>query len=178
MICRKCGTENPDSSVYCSRCGIPIFIRPARPKKTIPWYVPLGGVVILLLGSIIIYMMLIRSKPAGKPGRAEKEETPSAVATAAEKAAAPLTWAPSLSKMRRKSKSQGRRRRFLGKRGSPCLYGLFSAGTRCPSRALIRRPSLSKKDFGQGVTPSFFGESKPKQNRSPHGLLPGDSLCR
>lgn len=91
MICRRCGIGNPDSAVYCSKCGTPIFNRPTRARKTIPWYLPVGGIVILLLGSIIVYMAIIKSPGTEKPGQAEKVEKPIAAALATEKSSPPLT---------------------------------------------------------------------------------------
>ena len=85
MICRKCGTANTDSAVYCSKCGTPIFNRPTHAKKTIPWYLPVGGIVILLLISIIVYMAIIKSPRTEKPGQAEKEEKPIAASLASKK---------------------------------------------------------------------------------------------
>jgi len=49
MNCRRCRTENPVTSRYCSTCGALLNRPPARHKRTIPWYVFAGAAALLIL---------------------------------------------------------------------------------------------------------------------------------
>ncbi len=97
MICRRCRTDNPPTSRYCSACGALLTASLARPKRGRPWLVPvLAGAVALAAA----YLLII--KPGGAPGPsgqvpaapAAGEGTPTAVAApprSAEAQAAPAS---------------------------------------------------------------------------------------
>ncbi len=81
MICRRCQTSNPDSSVYCSGCGAPLLRRPKPRKAKIPRLPILAGVAALLAVCSALYFFLIRSAEpdeAGEPVSADQTPAPSA----------------------------------------------------------------------------------------------------
>ncbi|MBN2408103.1 MAG: aspartyl protease family protein [Candidatus Aminicenantes bacterium] len=60
MICRKCQTRNPDSSVYCLGCGAPL-LRRMRPKRAqILWLPFLAGAAVLLILAGLLYLFVLR----------------------------------------------------------------------------------------------------------------------
>jgi predicted aspartyl protease len=61
MICRKCQTSNPDSSVYCSGCGAPLLRRPMPKKNRIPWVPMAAGAAVLLVLLSLLYFLFLRS---------------------------------------------------------------------------------------------------------------------
>ncbi len=63
MICRKCHTNNPKSSVYCESCGSPLIRKPGAKKKGIPWYVLVVCAVVILIGGYFIYRLISKSSP-------------------------------------------------------------------------------------------------------------------
>lgn len=67
MNCRRCRTENTDTSRYCSACGA-LLTRPhIHQRKTVPWYVFTGaGALIVLIAG---YFLLPWLRPS--PRRAE-----------------------------------------------------------------------------------------------------------
>ncbi len=61
MICRKCQTSNPDSSVYCSGCGAPLLRRPKPKRPRIPWLPMVAGAAVLLILLSLLYFLFLRS---------------------------------------------------------------------------------------------------------------------
>jgi len=78
MICRKCQTRNPDSSVYCSGCGAPLLRRPKPQRAQTPWLPMLAGAAVLLILLSLLYFLFLRSPNPSKTGDAGSlEETAS-----------------------------------------------------------------------------------------------------
>ncbi len=78
MNCRRCKTENPDTSRYCSSCGALLTRSLARPRRTVPWYAFAGaGALVVLVAGYFLLPGLRKSSlstetgPAG-PGTAPK----------------------------------------------------------------------------------------------------------
>ena len=78
MICRKCHTNNPESSVYCESCGSPLIRKPSPQKKAIPWYVLVVCAVFILIGGYFIYRMISESS---KEDISSRQEPAKGVAT-------------------------------------------------------------------------------------------------
>jgi clan AA aspartic protease (TIGR02281 family) len=60
MICRRCNFSNPDSSVYCHRCGSVLYRRPAKRKRRILWYLLPACALVLLVCGYFVYKVLLR----------------------------------------------------------------------------------------------------------------------
>ncbi len=69
MICRKCRTNNPDTSIYCSSCGVPLIRKPQR--KTIPRYVLLPFLGVFLVGAVFILTIIMKTPLEEMPSHAE-----------------------------------------------------------------------------------------------------------
>jgi len=65
MICRRCKTENPEASRYCSACGALLTRALTKPKKTVPWYVFAAASALVLL--VAAYFLLPGLRPQTKP---------------------------------------------------------------------------------------------------------------
>ena len=61
MICRKCHTENPESSVYCVSCGQPLIRSSTKHGTIVPWYVFVSGIAIFLIGAYFIIKTILPS---------------------------------------------------------------------------------------------------------------------
>jgi clan AA aspartic protease (TIGR02281 family) len=81
MVCRRCHTANPDSSIYCSTCGSPLVRRPADMKRGIPWYVAAAGAVVLIAAGFFLAGLLSKRGDAPAPD-AGTEERPADVQAA------------------------------------------------------------------------------------------------
>ncbi len=81
MVCRRCRTANPDSSIYCSKCGSPLVRRPADMKRGVPWYAAAAGAVVLLAAGFFLAGLLSKRGDAPVPA-AGREERPAEVRTA------------------------------------------------------------------------------------------------
>ncbi len=79
MTCWRCQTVNPDTSIYCSKCGSPLTRRPRGPGRNNPWLVVAAGGLGLLGVAAVLFVVLSRRPPAAAPRMA---------AAGAEKAAA------------------------------------------------------------------------------------------
>lgn len=77
MICRRCKTENPGASRYCSSCGALLTGSLARPKRSVPWYILAGACALVVLAAAYFLLPGLR-----KPSRAD--ETAASVPAAAE----------------------------------------------------------------------------------------------
>lgn len=78
MICRRCKTENPETSRYCSTCGALLTRSLAKPRRSVPWYVLAGaGALVVLAAAYFLLPGLRRAPRAG-------ETAASVPATAAE----------------------------------------------------------------------------------------------
>jgi clan AA aspartic protease (TIGR02281 family) len=67
MICRRCRTENPDASRYCSSCGA-LLTRPhVNRRKSVPWYVFAGAAALVIL--VAGYFFLPGLRPSAKTVR-------------------------------------------------------------------------------------------------------------
>lgn len=68
MTCRRCKTENPEASRYCSRCGALLPRPTALRKKAVPWYVWAGAAGIVLLAAAYVIL------PGLRPGSRAAEQ--------------------------------------------------------------------------------------------------------
>ena len=68
MQCRKCHTENPDSSNYCARCGTPLIRRKPVRQKNNAWPWIFAGALIIIMGIYLTYDYVLsgRGKASGK----------------------------------------------------------------------------------------------------------------
>jgi len=64
MICRRCDTSNPDSSVYCERCGSVLPRRQAVRKKKVLWYIIPACAALLIVCGYFGYKSLVKPRPA------------------------------------------------------------------------------------------------------------------
>ena len=78
MTCRRCRTENPDTSRYCSACGAILTRAPAEPKKTIPWFVFAGAAALIVL--VAAYFLIPGLRPPSRRAEpaASQPDAPSA----------------------------------------------------------------------------------------------------
>jgi len=75
MNCRRCGTENPETSRYCSSCGALLTASLTRPKRTVPRSVLAGAGIIAVLAAVYFLVPgLKRSSHGAASGTAGVEE--------------------------------------------------------------------------------------------------------
>ncbi len=84
MNCRRCGTENPEASRYCSTCGAFLSASATKRKSVIPWYAFVGAGVLALL--VAAYFLLPGLRTA--PGSAALSKAAAAIEAASDSAAA------------------------------------------------------------------------------------------
>lgn len=65
MNCRRCRTENPDTSRYCSACGALLVRPPALRRRAVPWYVFAGAGALIVL--VAAYFLLPGLRPSARP---------------------------------------------------------------------------------------------------------------
>ncbi|MBM3305579.1 MAG: hypothetical protein FJY79_06520 [Candidatus Aminicenantes bacterium] len=83
MICRRCRTANPDTSIYCSRCGTPLVRGPSRAKRGIPWVAAAAGAVVLIGAGFFLAGLLSERGDAPAPDAGKVERPPDARAARA-----------------------------------------------------------------------------------------------
>ncbi len=79
MICRRCGSDNPDNAAFCSNCGNCLTRRPVAARRFPPWYAVLAGALGLLAAGFFISRALSRA-PANRATRSAAAGTASPVA--------------------------------------------------------------------------------------------------
>jgi gag-polyprotein putative aspartyl protease len=79
MICRRCKTENPEASRYCSACGALLTHAPTKPKRTMPWAVVAAAGA--LLGLAAAYVLLPGLRPHARPVELAASQPDAAAAT-------------------------------------------------------------------------------------------------
>jgi hypothetical protein len=68
MICRRCKTENTETSRYCSACGALLTRALTKPRRAVPWYFfAVAGALVLLVAA---YFLLPGLRPQAKPAEA------------------------------------------------------------------------------------------------------------
>jgi len=74
MNCRRCKTENPDDSRYCSKCGALLTRALTKPKPTITWpaYV-LGAVLVVLVAAYLFVPGIRHHSPGAAPSAADNQ---------------------------------------------------------------------------------------------------------
>lgn len=83
MNCRRCKTENPETSRYCSACGALLPRAPVKPRPTVAWPTYALGSVLVLLVAAYFFVPGVRPRSRGAaPG-------PPAASTAREAGTAP-----------------------------------------------------------------------------------------
>lgn len=88
MICRRCKTENPDTSRYCSACGALQTRSLAKPRRTVPWYAFAGaGALVVLVAGYFLLPGLRKAPLSAKTGPAGPGTAPQVADGAAEPAA-------------------------------------------------------------------------------------------
>lgn len=81
MICRRCKTENPETSRYCSTCGALLTASLTKPKRaTIPWYVFAGAGFLAVLAAVYLLLPGLRTSSRGAPSEAPAAVEPAASA--------------------------------------------------------------------------------------------------
>ncbi len=65
MNCRRCGTDNPEGSRYCSACGALLTRSLARPRRAFPRYVIAGAGMLIVL--VAAYFLVPGIRPASRP---------------------------------------------------------------------------------------------------------------
>ncbi len=79
MICRRCKTENPETSRYCSTCGALLTRSLSRPKRTVP---NIAFIIVAAVAALLAVYFLI-------PGFRPSPQAPGPTTTAEETGAAP-----------------------------------------------------------------------------------------
>lgn len=65
MKCRRCKTENPETSRYCSSCGALLTGALVKPKRSVPWsLLAVAGAAVLLVAA---YFLLPGLRPSAHP---------------------------------------------------------------------------------------------------------------
>ena len=64
MNCRRCRTENPDASRYCSACGALLTSSLRKPKRAVPWFAYAGACALVVL--VAAYLLLPGLRPSSK----------------------------------------------------------------------------------------------------------------
>jgi len=96
MICRRCKTENSDTSRYCSSCGALLTRSLARPRRTIPWYLLAGiGALVVLVAGYFLLPGLRRSPLSAEAEPADSGAAAPAAADADQPGASGSVAAPS-----------------------------------------------------------------------------------
>ena len=54
MICKKCQTSNPDTSVYCTNCGAPLLKKTVEKKIKFSWYYLIPVAILLFIGGYFL----------------------------------------------------------------------------------------------------------------------------
>lgn len=91
MICRRCNASNPDSSVYCERCGSVLLRGPAVKKKKIRWYLIPACAAALIVCGYFGYKSLLKSPSAELTRGAQSLSEPVASKVSSREGAAALT---------------------------------------------------------------------------------------
>jgi predicted aspartyl protease len=86
MICRRCKTENPEASRYCSNCGALLTGSLARPRRSVPWHVLAGAGALVVLAAAYFLVPGLR-----KPSRADETAASAPAAAEAVPGADPAT---------------------------------------------------------------------------------------
>lgn len=96
MICRRCKTENPDTSRYCSSCGALLTRSLAKPRRTVPWYAFAGAAALaVLVAGYFLLPGLRRSPLSTETGPAASGTAPQVAADTDRPGASGSTAAPS-----------------------------------------------------------------------------------
>lgn len=90
MICRKCHTNNPDSSVYCSECGALILRKTAGKQRKIPWYWILACAVVFSIVVYFIFETISKSPQSELTKDTEMASESDAMAVSSERSEPPL----------------------------------------------------------------------------------------
>ncbi len=69
MICRRCQTENPETSRFCSACGALLTRSLVKPRRTVPWPVIAAAALIVLLAAA--YVLVPGFRPASRPASSD-----------------------------------------------------------------------------------------------------------
>ena len=65
MICRRCKTENAETSRYCSACGALMTRALMKPRRAVPWYLFAVAAALVLL--VAAYFLVPGLRPHAKP---------------------------------------------------------------------------------------------------------------
>ncbi len=96
MICRRCKSENPETSRYCSVCGALLTASLMKPKRSRPWYLFAGaGLLAVLAAAYLLLPGLRTSSRSAAPGAPAAQE-PVTVAPAASAASGSAMAPPAL----------------------------------------------------------------------------------
>ncbi|RPJ00234.1 MAG: zinc-ribbon domain-containing protein, partial [Candidatus Aminicenantes bacterium] len=94
MNCRRCGTDNPEGSRYCSACGALLTKSLAKPRRTVPPYVIAGAGMLIVL--VAAYFLVPGFRPSSRPAApADRAGEPAAASPEASGGAEALAAPPS-----------------------------------------------------------------------------------
>ena len=79
MICRRCKTENAETSRYCSACGALQTRALPKPRRAVPWY--FFAVAAALVLFVAAYFLLPGLRPQAKPAETAASQPGGSVAT-------------------------------------------------------------------------------------------------
>jgi len=79
MICRRCKTENAETSRYCSACGALQTRALPKPRRAVPWYFFAVAATFVLL--VAAYFLLPGLRPQAKPAETAASQPGGSVAT-------------------------------------------------------------------------------------------------
>ena len=80
MTCRRCKTENPGTSRYCSTCGAILTASLTKPKRAVPWYVFAGAGLLAVLAAAYLLLPSLRTSPRSAASGAPVAVEPAATA--------------------------------------------------------------------------------------------------
>ena len=95
MTCRRCKTENPGTSRYCSACGALLTASLTKPKRAVPWYVFAGAGLLAVLAALYLLLPSLRTSSRSAASRAPVAVEP-AVSASVSAAVGSATAPPAL----------------------------------------------------------------------------------
>ncbi len=76
MLCRRCKTDNPDTSRYCSACGALLARPPAKPRRSVPRPLLIAAASLVVLAAAYLLLPGLRPSPSRPQAPASPAESP------------------------------------------------------------------------------------------------------